>query len=189
MPARRSVFTLIAVLFSVSVTAEAQSSVTLSGTVSETVALSIVPNSVQSDVNVDVVSTGRNTVRITLSGDDAKSPTVRVPLLVRSNSGFKISAVVESQTAMLTDLSVVDARPTGRLVASGVVEALVKPEVDNDISRPLLVLSGPRVSVAGTLESPNNALQVTLLIRMTPQQVNGWSVHLTFAATAGPPTQ
>src|SRR6185503_8057040 len=103
----------------------------------------------------------------------------RVPLLVRSNTGFKISAVLESQTAVLTDLSVIDVRATGSLVSPEVVNALVRPEVALNASQPLLVLTGPRVSLGGTLQSPNNALQVTLLIRMqslSPGQV----VHLTF---------
>ena len=120
---------------------------TLRGTVSETVALSVLPNSIQGDVDANVVSNGGNTVRITLSGDEAKSPVIRVPLLVRSNSGFKISAVFESQTAKLSQLSVIDVHATGTLVSPQVVNALdIKREVDTDVSRPTLVLSGPRVS-------------------------------------------
>ena len=183
MPARW----LIAVLFLVPVCAQAQSSVTLSGRVSETVALSILPNSIQSDVDVNVVSSGNNTVRVTLSGDVAKSAVVRVPLLVRSNSGFKISAVFESVTAELSQLSVTDAHATGTLVSPQVVNALdIKRNDGADVSQPLLVLSGPRVSLGGTLNSPDNALQVTLILRVKPQQqtVSGWSVHLTFVGTA-----
>jgi hypothetical protein len=178
----RYIFTLLAVVFLVPACIEAQT-VTLDGTVSETVALSVGPTFTHS--NMDVVRIGGNTVRITISGDHAKSPVMRVPLLVRSNSGFKISAVVESQTAELTHFSVIDVRPTGTLVSPEVVNALVKlPEGEPDLSQPLLVLSGPRVSLGGTLESPNNALQITLLIRMKPQPVSGWLVHLTFVATA-----
>jgi hypothetical protein len=143
------------------------------GTVSETVALSVAPN-----FNADVVSSG-STVRLTLSSTDAEE--IRVPLLVRSNSGFKLSVSSESQTAW-THLSVVDARPTGSLVSPEVVNALVTPEIDLNLSQPLLVLSGPRVSIGGTLNSPNNALQITLLIRMKPEA--GSVVHLTFTATA-----
>lgn len=174
-------------VFFVCASVEAQTSVTLRGTVSETVALSVAPTFTHG--NMEVVSTGGNTVRITLSGTDAEVPVIRVPLLVRSNSGFKVSAVVESQTAVLTDLSVIDVRPTGRLVPPGIVGALIKPKIDLDVSRPLLVLSGPRISLGGTLVSSNNALQVTLLVRMKPQQVNGWMAHLTLVATAGPPIQ
>src|SRR5215510_10170242 len=103
MPARRlrpkcrHIFTLVAVFFLVPASVEAQSSVTLRGTVSETVTLSLAPNFQQS--NTDFVSSGGNTVRVTLSGDDA---VIRVPLLVRSNTRFKISALFESATAELS---------------------------------------------------------------------------------------
>ena len=182
MPARY--LTLIAGLFLVPVCAHAQTgSVTLQGSVSETVVLSVLPNFTTE--NIDVVSSG-GAVRVTLSSAAAE---FRVPLLVRSNTGFKISADLksqtESQTAVLTELTVIDVRPTGSLVSPEVVNALVRPEVALNASQPMLVLTGPRVSLGGTLQSPNNALQVTLLIRMQSQSP-GQVVHLTFTGTAAP---
>ena len=166
---------------------EAQSgsaSVTLKATVSETVALSILPNSRQSDVAADVVSIGRNTLRVTINGDDPSSQVVRVPLLVRSNSGFKISAMFASQTAELVEILATDAHATGNLVSPQVVNGLDKRRQSNsDTSQPLLVLTGPRISLGGTLNSPNNALRVTLLIRLKPQAISGWQVHLTLVGS------
>jgi hypothetical protein len=209
MPAKRSrlkcrhVFTLVAVLFLVPAGADAQTGgVTMKTTVSETVALSALPDSTQGDVNANVVTSG-NTVRITLSGAGADTRIIRVPLLVRSNSSFKISAAVESNTAEVTQLSVIEARATGTLVSSQAITELNVPRqfdvrgldetssVPNplDLSRPVLVASGPRVSRGGTLVSPNNALQITLLIRLQPQPAHDWSAHLTFVATAGSPIQ
>jgi hypothetical protein len=156
----RHIFILMAVVFLVPASIAAQT-VTLSGTVSETVTLSV--------------------TRITLSGDDAS--VIRVPVLVRSNSDFKISAVFESQTAELSELSVVDVHATGSLVSPQVVNTVDKRR-EGDV-----VLSGPRISLGGTLNSPNNALQVTLLIRVKPQTINGWMGHLTLTGTAGSPTQ
>ena len=179
--------------------AEAQTGgVTIKTTVSETVALSVLPNSISGDV----VSTG-NTVRITVSGADANAQIIRVPLLVRSNSSFKISAAVESNTAEVTQLSVTDARATGTLVSPQAITELNVPRQFDvrgdentssvlnllDVSRPVLVASGPRVSRGGTLVSPNNALQITLLIRLQPQPARDWLAHLTFVATAGLPSQ
>jgi len=158
----RHILILLAVVFFVPASIAAQT-VTLSGTVSATVALS--------------------DTRITLSGDDAQPSVIRVPLLVRSNSSFKISAVFESQTAELIELSVVDVHATGNLVSPQVVNAVDKRR-EGDV-----VLSGPRISLGGTLNSPNNALQVTLLIRIKPLTVSGWMGHLTLAGTAAPPTQ
>jgi hypothetical protein len=210
MPVKRSrlrcrhLFTLIAVALLVPAGVDAQTGgVTLKGTVSETVALSVLPNLTHGNVDAGVVSSG-NTVRITLSGTDSVAPVIRVPLLVRSNSGFRISAAIESKAALLTQLSVIDVRATGMLVSPQAVSELNVPRQFDlrgsdesassasnplDVSRPLLVVSGPRVSLGGTLDSPNNALQITLLIRMKPQPVRGWLIHLTFAGTAGSLTQ
>ena len=173
------IFTLMAVLFVVPAGVEAQTGrVALKATVSETVTLSVAPTFSQS--NVDVVSSGGNTVRITMSGDD---PVIRVPLLVRSNTSFKISA--ESQAAELSQLSVVDVHATGNLVSPQAVSGLNVPrKIDSN-----LVASGPRVSLGGRLDSPNNALQITLLIRLNSQLPPGSPVQLTFVATAGSPIQ
>ena len=210
MPAKRPglmcrhVFTLVAVLLSVAACVKAQTGgVTMQGRVSEVVALSVLPNSIPSDVATSVMSTG-NTVRITLSGTPAEASVIRVPLLVRSNSSFKISAAVESNTAEVTQLSVVDVRATGTLVSPQAISELAVPRqfdvrglVENssslpnllNLSRPVLVASGPRVSRGGTLVSPNNALEITLLIRLQSQPAPGWSIHLTFVGTAGSLTQ
>ena len=180
--------TLIAVVvFFAGTIAQAQSSVTLTATVSETVALSIAPTFTHS--NMEVVSSG-NTVRITLSGDGAQAQVIRVPLLLRSNSGFKVSAIFASQTADLEQLKVTDVQATGSLVTPQIVNSLeIARENNPDTSQPLLVLSGPRISRGGTLTSPNNALQATLHIRLKPQAVSGWLVHLTLVGTAGSLTQ
>jgi hypothetical protein len=163
---------------------KAQSSVTMKGTVSEVVTLSVAPHSAP-DVDMDVVSSG-STVRITVSGAGTKSPVIRVPLLVRSNTSFKISALFESQTAVLSQISVNDVRATGRLVSPQIVKDLrVKPVLNPDTSQPVLVLNGPRVSLGGTLNSPSNALQITVLVRLSPTQARDWLIHLTFAATPG----
>jgi hypothetical protein len=182
MPARwlrpkcRHIFTLVAVLFIVPASVAAQSSVVLRGTVSETVTLSLAPEFTRG--NVDVVSSGGNAVRIVLSGDD---PVIRVPLLVRSNSRFKISAAVEPATAELSQISVTDVHATGALVSPQVVNSI---DAKND--RNTLVVTGPRVSIGGTLTSPNNALQITVLIRLSPQTVPGSPVYLTFVGSPTP---
>src|SRR5215216_440699 len=188
MPARW--FTLIAVLFLVPACIHAQTgSAKLQCTVSEFVGLSILPTFTHKNIDVNVVSTG-STVRLSLSSTNAEFPVIRVPLLVRSNTSFSISALFESQTAVLTEVSVIDVRATGTLVSpAAVTDVDVTSQFDPrglSISGPLLVLSGPRVSLGGTLDSPNNALQVTVLIRMKPQAGRGSLVHLTFTGTAAP---
>lgn len=167
---------------------EAQT-VTLNARVSETVNLSVDRNSTQGDVYVHVVSSG-NTVRMTLSGKGER--TIRVPLLVRSNTAFKISGRFESTMAQLTQLSVPNVRATGRLVSSEAVNNLeISPPFDlrpgkgvfpqSEFSNPFFVFSGPRISLGGTLVSPNNALQVNLLIRIKSDSVADWLAYLTFS--------
>src|SRR3982750_814803 len=102
----RCLLTLVAVVLFVPAGVKAQSSVTLKATVSEVVTLS-------SPDSMGPASNG-NTVRLTLPSSDC--PVVRVPLLVRSNIGFEITAVLESETAGFSELSVVDVQTTGRLV-------------------------------------------------------------------------
>ena len=183
MPPRRTrlkcspVFTLIAVVFLVPAGVKAQTGrVTMQANVSETVALSVAPNFNRGNVDVEVLTSG-NTVRIT-----SKAPVIRVPLLVRSNSGFKISATVES-TDSLAQLSIADVRATGSLVSPAAISGLHVPEqFDPEASHDLLLVSGPRVSLGGTLNSLNNALQITVFIRLQPQTAPGSLVQLTFVA-------
>ena len=173
---------LCAVVWLFAFSAKAQTgSATLHGRVSEIVALSVSPNATFGDVDVQVVSIG-STVRMTLSGTDVKSPVIRVPLMVRSNSSFRISARFESTTAQVTQMLVTDVRATGRLVSTEAINNLQTPKHLNleGVEGPLLVASGPRVSIGGTLASPNNALQITLLIHIKPQSTRDWLVHLTF---------
>jgi hypothetical protein len=83
---------------------------------------------------------------------------------------------------------VTDVHATGNLVSPEAVHGLNVPRKFNlDSSR--LIATGPRVSLGGTLNSPNNALQITLLIRLNSQPSPGSPVQLTFVATAGSPVQ
>ena len=158
---------LCAFLWLFCVTVEAQT-VTMRGTVSEVVALSGPPN-----------STHGSTVRMTLSGTGSNPEVIRVPLMVRSNTSFKISGIFESKTAQLTQLLVENVRATGKLVSSEAVNNLEIAE-QSDLQGRFLVLSGPRVSLGGTLNSPTNALQVTLILRIEPASAGQWPAHLTF---------
>jgi len=168
----RLLLTLVAVVVFVPTSVNAQKSVTLTAKVSEVVTLS----------TPDSIGNNGNTVRLTLPSSN--SPVIRVPLIVRSNTGFKITLVFDSQTAVLSELLVADVRATGRLVSPQIVNGLhTGPQLNPDTSQPLFVASGPRVSLGGTLNSPNNALQITVLIRLKPELQRESPIHLTFVAT------
>lgn len=182
-------FALIGAMFLVPAVVETQTGrVILQGRVSETVTLSVPPDFAPSR-DAEVVSSG-NIVRITLTGADSEDPVIRVPLLVRSNSSFKLTATVESLTSSLSQLSVTDARASGTLVSPAAVSGLHLPEqTELKEARDVLLVSGPRVSLGGTLTSPNNALQITVLIGLRSRPTHAQPVHLTFAATAAPLSQ
>jgi hypothetical protein len=175
-------------------------SITLRANVSDTVALSVSPNFLQDNVQVAGHSDLKS-LTLTLSGSTNEMVSVRVPILIRSNTRYKISGVVQPQAATLTNFVVLDARPTGRFVAPdsfanlNVVRDLDSRNQNGMVqvsslrlpdSSPLTILSGSRVSLAGTLNSVDNALEVMFLIVVKPDAgVDGWSVRLTLLGSAG----
>src|SRR5215217_7310341 len=127
MPARGlrlrcRLLTLIAVGVFVPAGIKAQNSVVMNATVSEVVTLSGSPTSAPS--NTIVVNHDGNTVEVTLADDNPAFQVIRVPLLVRSNTNFKISATFESKTAILSHLTMGEVRATGRLVSPQIVNSV-----------------------------------------------------------------
>ena len=197
-PKCRYAFTLTAVILALSSGAAAQtgnSSVTITTTVSKAVVLSVLPSPDPGNVKADVVNNG-NTVRMTLSGTG--DGVIHVPLLVRSNIGFGVSASLESTAAEVTEVSVMSVQATGRSVSPQAVTSVEIPQRFDrrgldvtsepgssalDLSVPVVVLSGPRVSLGGTINSSNNALQISLLVRIKPKSVQPWVAHLTLTGT------
>ncbi|MGB9182377.1 MAG: hypothetical protein WCB68_24315, partial [Pyrinomonadaceae bacterium] len=122
-------FVLLLTMLFLSSIAAAQSAnapVTMSGSVSGTVALSLAPNAQTSgsDVQITSASSPDHTLTITLSGNTRHLTELKIPLHIRSNTGYKLSATARGRGATLSSLLVVSARPTGKLVAADSVEAL-----------------------------------------------------------------
>jgi hypothetical protein len=174
-------------------------SIIVRGSVSETVALSVSANSPQD--NVQIVHSDPKGLTLTLSGSGPDVVTVRVPILIRSNIGYVISALVQSQAVTLANFAALEARPTGRFVHSNAI-ANFKVARESDIrtgngtiqtdslplnlSSPLAILSGSRVSLSGNLNSADNALEVTLLITVKPEaDADNWLLRLTLSGSAG----
>src|SRR5688500_4284114 len=157
----------------------------VSGTVTHTDSPTLLQDNVRVDSHGDVKS-----LTLTLSGSARDVVSIRVPILIRSNTGYEISARVQSQAANLTNFAVLDAHPTGRFVApDGFANLNVARELDSrnkngnfqvaslplNLTYPLAILNGPRVSLAGTLNSADNALEVMLLIVVRPDAgADGW---------------
>src|ERR1051326_1749243 len=172
----RVVFGVIAVMVLMSARTVAQNAgVVLNGAVSETVTLSV--------------------PRILPPGTIKTDGVIRLPLLVRSNCGFEITGVLESSSAVVAQLVITSVQPTGSLVSRQAVRDVnIATRFDArgpggkfftesvDLSQSLLMLSGPRISLGGTLDSPGNALEIVLLIRLKSDSGSVAS-HLTLLAT------
>lgn len=175
-------------------------SVTLKANVSETVALSVSPSLLHDNLRVDSHGDVKS-LTLTLSGSAPDVVSIRVPILIRSNTGYKISAQVQSQAAKLTNFAVLDAHPTGRFVApDGFANLTVARELDSrdkngnfqvassplNLISPVAILNGPRISLAGTLNSADNALEVMLLIVVRPDAgADRWLLRLTLSGSVG----
>ncbi len=174
-------------------------SVTVSGQVSRAVFLNVAPGAPLSAGNVRVTHTQANahTVRLSISVAGGEVRLVGIPLQLRSNAGFKLSASAELSDGSLSVMRVTGARATGRLVAADAVNAATQDAATDDahaspdapaFSSPHTLLTGPRISLAGTHNTPSNALEVTLLLEVRPHDGQQHaSVELTI--TASPDTQ
>ena len=174
--------------------------VTINASVSETVALSVGEAFAENNVRIESHGAG-TTLGLTLSGSSNDVAAIRVPILIRSNTSYGISASVQSQAATLVNFAVIGVRPTGRFAAINAVASLnVARELDSrstngtiqtafmplNLSSSFSILSGRRVSLAGTLSSVDNALEVTLLIAAKPAADAGeWTLLLTLTASPG----
>src|SRR5207253_9592029 len=174
--------------------------VTINARISETVAISVGQTFAESNVRIESHGAGK-TLGLTLSGSSTDVMAVSVPILIRSNTGYGISCLVQSQAARLVNFAVIGARPTGRFAAIDALASLrVAQELDSrsangriqtafiplNLSSSFLILSGSRVSLAGTLSSMDNALEVTLLIAAKPEAGAGeWTLDLILTASPG----
>ncbi len=210
MPTRpqRSFSLFLVTTLCLAAAARAQSgggSVRMSGGVSRTVALSI-PEGAAAPGGGPRLSTSRNadgSLTVTLSGTARELTELRVPVQIRSNTGFRLFAAAKAGGANLARLLVVEARPTGNLVAPDAAAAVSVAEAFDgrggadesttaggsdgpNLSAPSELLSGPPVSLGGTLLSPRNALEVVLSVAVEPQSGGrGWTVELLLSAAPG----
>jgi hypothetical protein len=168
-------------------------SVDLRASVSKTVALSLAQDASPTGVDLNAF---RNDGALTLifSGGEIKS-NLQVAILIRSNTAYNITASVRSEAAMLTQLRVLNVEATGKLVAADAVTGVSvrrafdeRPGVSRagggdlstlDASVPFTILGGPRISLGGGLDSPQNALKVILLLSVQREVSDGgWTIAL-----------
>lgn len=163
------------------------------GSVSKTVTLSLSANASGPGVELNTFETG-GVLRLGLSGSEFEK-TIQVPILIRSNTGYTITASVESRTAVLKQLHVLSVEATGKLVAADAItgvslrrqfdmrpgDSLASEEnlLALDSAVPFTIFTGPRISLGGGLASPHNALKVILLVSVQAKMAEGsWTLDL-----------
>jgi hypothetical protein len=161
--------------------------------VSKTVKVSLSPDTSRAGVELTAFEHG-GALRLVLSGSEFKR-NLQVPILIRSNTSYKITASVHSKTAALTQLRVVSIEGGGKLVAGDAVAGVVverrfdsrrgdslegKENLSTiDASMPFTVFSGPRISLGGGVGSPHNALKVVLMLSIRATVAQGsWTLDL-----------
>lgn len=158
--------------------------VTVRASVSEVVALSASPN-LAPNVRVDAAGDCKSlTLELTGTGEGVQ--TFRLPILIRSNSGYSISSLVRSESVSSVKLQRLEARSTGQFVAKDAATGVfaTNPLEYVRLETPTPFVRGSRVSLAGTLDSTGNALELTLLVAVFPEtKSNDWRLQLTLSAT------
>ncbi len=161
--------------------------------VSKTVSLSLAQDVSPTGVDLNAFRND-GALSLVLSGVGIES-NLQVAILIRSNTAYNISASVRSDAAVLTQLKVLSVEATGKSVAAdavtsvsvrrafdrrpGVSRAGARDLSTSDASVPFVMLSGPRISLGGGLDSPQNALKVVLLLSVQPEVSAGsWTIDL-----------
>jgi hypothetical protein len=177
----------------------ASGSATVSGQVSRAVFLDVAPAAQLYGDNFQVTHTQQDahTVHLSISVPGGEARLVSIPLQLRSNTGFRLSASAESSGASVSTLRLTDARATGSLVAADAVNAATRDAASEDahantyssqFPSARTLLTGPRISLGGTHDAPSNALEVTLLLEVRPREgYQNSNVELTL--TASPESQ
>ena len=177
----------------------ATESIVLRGSVSKTITLSLGTSATQGITEL-IAFASAGGLRLEAAGSGFESD-LQVPLLIRANTSYKLSAEVQTQTAVLTQLRVLSVERGGKLVASDAVTGVtierqfaIAPEssstdqndlLNMNISLPFTILNGPRISLGGGPKSLDNALKVVLLLSVRPKtDTYNWALHLKLEANA-----
>lgn len=172
--------------------------VRVTGRVSPVVAVSAAPptRTEGADAQVSTSNAGPHALTLSLSGAGVGVTRIDVPLRLRSNIGFTLEASCVTREATLSALSVVEVGGGGRFVhpgAAGRVEVAAAFDRRPDrpagagggehLSSPVTILNGPPISMSGTLDSPDNYVEVVLRVTLNAPGVGKrWHAELQFSA-------
>ncbi|HEV3470993.1 MAG TPA: hypothetical protein VG148_16840 [Pyrinomonadaceae bacterium] len=195
-PCRVAVFVVLAAL---PLRAQhAGGTVTVTGRVSAVAAVSAgsAARVVEGDARVSARTDGARGLVVSVSGTRGGETRLELPIQLRSNVGFALTASCVTGGAALSALSVevsdagefVHPGAAGRVVITSAFDgrpgARPASGVGPDLSSPVTILTGPPISMSGTLDSPNNMIEVVLrVVFAAPPGTRGWHAELSFSAT------
>lgn len=173
-------------------------SIVLRGSVSRTVTLSLGTSATQGRIELIAFESGK-VLSLVAAGSGIERD-LQVPLLIRSNTSYNLTATVQTQTAVLTQLKVLNVERGGKFVADEAATGVTivrqfKMAPDDlstdhnnilkiDVSTPFTILHGPRISVGGAANSLDNALKVLLLLSVHPKpDEHNWTINLKLEAS------
>lgn len=150
-----------------------------------------------SGAQVTTSNAGPHALTLTLSGAGVGANKVDVPLRLRSNVGFTLAASCVTGEATLSALSIVEVGGGGRFVHPGAagrvgVLAAFDGRLDGPagaggrehLSSPVTILGGPPISMSGTLDSPDNYIEVVLRVVLDARDAGKpWYAELLITAS------
>jgi hypothetical protein len=175
-------------------------SITVNGHVSEAVFISIAPTAQLSGDKLQLTYSNpdSHSLRLLITTSESDLRRISIPVQLRSNVPYTLSASSNMSGATLRRLCIANARATGRFVAADALNAVNRATCDAAttglqpravkkgalaFSSPSALMMGPRISLAGTFDAPFNALEATLLIEVEPQEgLEQGSVELILSA-------
>jgi hypothetical protein len=173
--------------------------VTVKGQVSAIAAVSAgsVTRVVKGEAELSAEAVGAQMLVLSLSGTRGGQTEIEIPVQLRSNADFALTASCATRGTALSALHVVEVGGAGAFVYPG---AAARVEVASmfdgrpgtrapgsgrpELSTPVTILTGPPVSLRGTLNSPGNMIEVVLRVVLTaPNSGDGWHAELKVSAT------
>jgi hypothetical protein len=161
--------------------------VTMTGRVSGVVAVSAGPPArvLKGDARVSAQAAGVQELTLSLSGPQGGDAQVDIPVQLRSNVHFALNASCMTRGATLSGLRVVEVGRPGESVYPG---AASRVEVARTFEgRAGTILTGPPISMRGTLDSPANMIEVVLRVVLKGHDAgDGWHAQLKLSAQSTP---
>jgi hypothetical protein len=177
---------------------QASGTATATGRVSAVAAVSAgaAARVVKGDAQISAEAAGAQGLILSMAGTRGGETRIEIPVQLRSNVDFALTASFKTRGATLCALSVVEVGRAGAFVYPGTAGRVeVTSQFDGrpgahtprssrpEASSPATILTGPPISMGGPLDSPGNMIEVVLRVVLTaPYYKKGWDAELKVSA-------